>query len=171
MNNQIFIQIASYRDPELLPTIRDCIANAEFPENLKFCIGWQRAENDTLEEFAEDPRFIILSVPYQETKGCCWMRNKIQECYNGEKYTLQLDSHHRFAKNWDTTLINMFTYLQKKGHKKPLITGYVPSYNPENDPQERVLTPWKINFDRITEDGQTLFIPAYIDNHKDLTEP
>ncbi len=27
----IFVQIAAYRDPELLPTIRDCIAKADFP--------------------------------------------------------------------------------------------------------------------------------------------
>jgi hypothetical protein len=169
--DNIFIQIASYRDPELLPTIRNCIQNAEFPENLKFCIGWQRDTNDSLEEYTNDPRFIILSIPFKETKGCCWMRNKIQKFYGGEKYTLQLDSHHRFIKGWDTTLINMLTDLQKKGHNKPLITAYVPSYNPENDPEERVLAPWKINFDRATHDGQILFIPSHIDNFKELSEP
>ena len=169
--NNIFIQIASYKDPELLSTIRDCIKNADFPENLKFCIGWQRDINDSLEEFTNDPRFIILSIPYKETKGCCWMRNKIQKFYGGEKYTLQLDSHHRFIKGWDTTLINMLTNLQKKGHNKPLITTYVPSYNPEKDPEERVLVPWKINFDRATDDGQILFIPSYIDNFKKLSDP
>ena len=168
---RIFIQIASYRDPELLSTIRNCISNADFPDNLKFCIGWQKGENDSLEEFANDSRFIILSVPYKDTKGCCWMRNKIQKFYNGEKYTLQLDSHHRFIKGWDTTLINMFTSLQEKGYKKPLITAYVPSYNPENDPEERCLIPWKINFDRSTDDGQILCIPSHIDNFKDLTQP
>jgi hypothetical protein len=167
----IFIQIASYRDPELLPTIRDCIKNAEYPERLKFCICWQRAEEDSMEEFINDPRFIILSVPYQETKGCCWARNKIQQYYNNENYTLQLDSHHRFVHKWDSLLINMITKLQTQGHKKPLITTYVPSYNPENDPEERVQVPWKINFDRATEDGQILFRPAYIDNFKELSGP
>jgi hypothetical protein len=36
----IFVQIASYRDPELIPTIYDCIENADFPENLRvqFCL-------------------------------------------------------------------------------------------------------------------------------------
>ena len=159
-DNTIFIQIASYRDPELIPTIRDCISNADFPENLKFCICWQKSEDEILDLYLKDPRFIILSIPYKETKGCCWARNKIQQFYNGEKYTLQLDSHHRFIKGWDTILIDMLNVLQEKGNKKPIITAYVPSYNPENDPQERVLVPWKINFDKITEDGQILFRPS-----------
>ena len=34
-------------------------------------------------------------------------RHMIQRHYNNETYQLQLDSHHRFAKDWDTTLINM----------------------------------------------------------------
>ena len=33
-NRKIFVQIASYRDPELLPTIRDCIDKAKHPEML-----------------------------------------------------------------------------------------------------------------------------------------
>jgi hypothetical protein len=35
---KIFIQIASYRDPELTPTIKSCLENAKYPENLVFGI-------------------------------------------------------------------------------------------------------------------------------------
>ena len=167
----IFIQIASYRDPELLHTLRDCIRNSEFPDNLTFCICWQRAETDSLEEFTNDTRFIIIDVPYAESKGCCWARNQIQQKYTDQMYTLQLDSHHRFIKNWDTILINMYNDLVKKGHPKPLITAYASSYDPENDPEKRVLVPWKINFSRITSDNNILFIPGGIDNSDKLTEP
>ena len=31
---KIFIQIASYRDPQLVPTIKDCIEKAKNPKNL-----------------------------------------------------------------------------------------------------------------------------------------
>ena len=34
----IFIQIASYRDPELPITLQSCIENANNPENLRFGI-------------------------------------------------------------------------------------------------------------------------------------
>jgi len=39
--NTIFIQIASYRDPQLLPTLKDCIEKAKYPKNLRFGIAWQ----------------------------------------------------------------------------------------------------------------------------------
>lgn len=171
MKDKIFIQIASYRDPQLLPTLRDCIANAKHPNNLKFCIAWQHDEKESLEEFKDDERFIILDIPYTESKGACWARNLIQQKYTNEKYTLHLDSHHRFIKNWDVELIKMIKHLQKKGHKKPLLTGYISSFNPDNDPQERVHVPWKMNFDRFIPEGAVFFLPASIDNFKELNEP
>jgi hypothetical protein len=120
--NKIFIQIASYRDPQLIPTLKDCIAKAKKPENLVFCICWQHDEKDDISEFKNDPRFKIIDVPYQDSKGACWARNTIQQQYDGEEYTLQLDSHHRFIENWDAELIKMIKQLKKKGHKKPLLT-------------------------------------------------
>jgi hypothetical protein len=99
--NKIFVQIASYRDPELLPTIKDCLDKAKYPENLTFGICWQRDEHESLGEFKDDDRFQIIDVPWHESKGLCWARSLIQKLWNGEKYTMQLDSHHRFAQNWD----------------------------------------------------------------------
>ena len=120
-NETIFVQIAAYRDPELLLTIKDMLANSKWPENLRICIAWQHAEEDTwdtLDDYKDDPRFKIMDINYKDAKGVCWARNRLQRYYNGETYTLQLDSHHRFDKNWDETLIDMLKYLQKKGHKK-----------------------------------------------------
>ena len=103
----IFISIASYRDPELLPTLRDCLANAKNPDKLRFGICWQHDETETLGEFADDSRFKFIKVPYALAKGACWARSLIQSLYNNKTYYLQLDSHHRFTKNWDATLIKM----------------------------------------------------------------
>ena len=170
-NSKIFIQIASYRDPQLLPTIRDCIKNADKPKNLVFAICWQRGEEESLEEFITDKRFKIIDVPYLESKGACWARNSIQQLYSGEGYTLQLDSHHRFVKGWDTLLIGMVKQLQKKGHKKPLLTSYIPSFDPDNDPKARIQEPWKMDFDRFIPEGAVFFLPSTIDEWKDLDSP
>ena len=170
-NEKIFIQIASYRDPELLPTIKNAFENALHPENLVFCICWQKDDVETLEEYENHEQVKLIIVPYNETKGACWARNKIQEHYNGEKYTLQLDSHHRFIKNWDKILVDMYNNLKKEGYKKPLITSYMPSYNPFKDPEERVMTPTKMRYDKTCSDGSILFGSSYIDNHTTLTSP
>lgn len=170
----IFLQIASYRDPELLPTLKDCISKAKNPENLRFGICWQHSKEDewdSLSEFEKDSRFRIIDVDYKESKGVCWARNYVQKKYDGEDYTLQIDSHHRFVENWDSILIEMIKQLQKKGHKKPLLTSYVPSYNPQNDPQERAQDPWWMTFDRFIPEGAVFFLPAAIPNWQSLTEP
>ena len=168
--NTIFIQIAAYRDPELLPTLKDCLAKAKHPENLRFGIAWQRCKEDgwdDIGEFMDHPQFKILDIDYRESQGVCWARNLVQGLYNNEKYTLQLDSHHRFTQDWDAKLIRMLEGLQKEGHPKPLITAYIPSYNPENDPQDRVQEPWKMTFDRFIPEGAIFFLPAPFDQEKD----
>lgn len=172
--NKIFIQIASYRDSELKNTIRDCITNAKKPENLVFGIGWQHAPEDTwdtLDEYKNDKRFRIIDVHYKDTKGVCWMRNQIQQRWEGEEYTLHLDSHHRFAKDWDVTLIKMIKDLQKAGHSKPLLTAYISSYEPHNDPQGRAPDPWWMTFDRFTPEGAVFFIPSVVPDWKNRTLP
>lgn len=174
MNNKIFIQIASYRDPELLPTIEDCISNADKPENLVFSIAWQHAKEDTwdnLDKYKNDARFKILDINYKDSKGCCWARNALQHQYNEEDYTLQLDSHHRFVKGWDSKIIELYGQLLRKGFKKPLLTAYLPPYDIDNDPGGRTMTPYQMNFDRFIPEGPVFFLPAAIADCDKLTEP
>lgn len=173
-NNKIFIQIASYRDPQLVPTIKDCLEKAKYPENLVFSISWQHSKEDlwdNLDEFKNDERFKIIDIDYRESKGACWARNTLQQVYDNEEYTLQLDSHHRFVQDWDIECISMIKQLQEKGHKKPLLTSYISSFDPDNDPDGRSQIPWKMNFDRFIPEGAIFFLPASIDDFKDRTEP
>lgn len=174
MEETIFIQIASYRDPELLNTLKDCIANAEYPNRLRFGICWQHSEEDewdTMDLYKDDSRFRIIDVNYKDSTGACWARHSIQQVYQGETYTLQLDSHHRFIKNWDSELITMLKGLQSKGYSKPLLTSYISSYQPDNDPEGRQKSPWLMNFDRFTPEGVIFFLPATIPGHNGMTEP
>jgi len=174
MSNTIFIQIASYRDPELIPTLHDCIVNADHAENLRFGICRQFHPDDRFDDltyFRSDPRFRIIDVPHLESQGACWARNSIQQLYKGETYTLQLDSHHRFAKGWDTMLIDMYKQLQKQGHEKPLLTTYAPSYNPQKDPDKRDKAAWKMDFDKFIPEGAVFFLPAAIPGWKKLDSP
>jgi hypothetical protein len=172
--SKIFVSIAAYRDPELLPTINDLLDNCTNPQDITICIGWQHAEEDTwdnLDQYKNDSRFIILDIPYKEAKGVCWMRAEIQKQYSGEKYYLQLDSHHRFSKDWDITLKDYLHYLQCKGHNKPLLSAYIPGYFPEKDPEGRVNEVWGLNIDRFMPAGAIFLAPHHIDNWEDLKEP
>ena len=172
--NNIFVQIASYRDPQLIPTLKSMIENAKNPKKLIIGICRQFHPDDkfdVLDEYKNDKRFRVTDVLYSESKGVCWARNQVQQLYGGEEYTLQIDSHMRFEKNWDETFIKMIKQLQKKGFEKPLLTGYVSSFNPENDPEQRIREPWRMAFDRFIPEGAVFFLPESIPGWQDLKEP
>ncbi len=170
----IFVQIASYRDPQLIPTIEDMLDKAKNPENLVVAITWQHStddEWDSLDKYSGDSRFKIIDKDYKESKGACWARNSLQQLYDNETYTLQIDSHTRFIKNWDFELKKEHKRLVKKGIKKPLITSYAPSFEPDNDPDSRIQKPWRMDFDRFSPDGNVHFLPSTVDDAADRTEP
>jgi len=172
--SKIFIQIASYRDPQLPLTIKNAIENAKSPKNLRFGISRQFNEDDKfddLSEYSNDKRFRILDIPYNESRGVCWARHLTQQLYENEEYTMQIDSHMRFEKDWDKTFIDMIKQLQKKGHPKPLLTGYVSSFDPDNDPGARVREPWRMAFDRFIPEGAVFFLPETIPSWQELKSP
>lgn len=168
----IYIQIAAYRDPELLPTIKNCLENASRPDNLRFGIAWQHSpydEFDDLNEFKNDSRFNIIDIDYRDAKGPCWARYQLNKHYTSETYTLQIDSHHRFSKNWDITLIKMLENLRTPICKKPLLSSYLPSYDPQTN--VFVESPWIMEFSRFGPEGPVHFLPHTIDNWKELNSP
>lgn len=170
----IYVQIAAYRDPELLNTLRDCIEKAKHPESLRFGIAWQHSpyeEWDNLDEFKDDSRFHIIDIDYRDAKGPCWARYQLNRAFSGQKYTLQLDSHHRFTQDWDTTLITMLEGLRSKACPKPLLSSYLPSFDPKNDPGSRVEAPWIMEFDRFAPEGPVHFLPHTIDDYKERVRP
>jgi len=80
---KIFIQVASYRDPQLIPTIQSALENAKRPENLVFGIARQYHPDDNfdnLDEYRNDKRFRIIDIPYTESKGACWQDIKYNKC-------------------------------------------------------------------------------------------
>jgi hypothetical protein len=164
---KIFVQIASYRDPELLPTIRDCINKAKYPENLTFGVCWQRDETESLEEFTHDIRFRVLEYHWSISKGLCWARSEIQKLWDGEEYTMQLDSHHRFLQNWDEELISMMNMVNSE---KPIITAYAGMYRP-SDNQLLNVEPYRMVATNFTEGGTIMFRPHAIPNWETLEKP
>ena len=57
----------------------------------------------------------------------------------------------------------MYENLRKNGSNKPLLTSYIPSYDPKNDPQGRANKPWGMKFDRFTPEGVVFFLPYWLD--------
>lgn len=173
-SNTILIHLPSYRDPELIPTIKSALNNAEFPERLRFGICRQFNPQDgfdNLDEFRADSRFKILDIPYRESNGLPWARAQINDnLLTDEDFVLQLDSHHRFIQRWDSFLLEMFFQKEKNG-VKPIIAGYLPSYNPFNDPEERATVPWQTQFACFYPHGTIFIRPGLLTGWENLVEP
>ena len=65
--DKIFVQIASYRDPELIPTIQDMLEKAKYPENLVFGICWQYDSSEPIDMFDTNPQFRVSKHHYSES--------------------------------------------------------------------------------------------------------
>ncbi len=158
----IFVSIASYRDPQLLPTLRDCLQKASHPERLRFGICWQHDKSDARSSLFDDPRFRVLDVPWQASKGACWARAEVMKLWQGEDWFLQIDSHCRFASSWDEKLISV---MAETGSSKPILSTYATAFTPAAIPgQNEVLQgpPLQMLFQAFTKEGIPQLRPADI---------
>ena len=139
MTDRVFVQIPAYRDRELLPTLESLFGNAGRPERLRVVLAWQYAPEEAHLEpaLARWKNLELLKLSAAESQGCNWARRQVQERWAGERYTLFLDSHHRFVPGWDVMAINMLESRRAAGSPKPILTGYLPPYDPKRDPANR----------------------------------
>ena len=156
----IFVSIAAYRDPELAPTLRDCIGRARYPDDLRFGVCWQHGEEEAAPAEFADPRVRVIDVPWRLSRGPCWARAEIMQLWNQEDFFLQLDSHHRFVQDWDAKLL---AHAERSATARPLLTTYAAVYQPDDGAPTRG-APMQMDFDRFTETGIPLFRPRAIDD-------
>jgi len=165
----IHVQIASYRDYELLPTLRDCFLKSSGDVHINVGVVWQRGDDETLGEFGNDNRVKVAPYDWKVSKGLGWARSIVQKFYDSEDYVLQLDSHHRFEKDWDISLINMMKSVEEFS-SKPLLTAYAAGYDPNNDKQ-LIPVPCKLLPRDFKESGTIWQNPTPINNWQQLTKP
>jgi len=133
MLNKIFISLACYRDPEIVPTVRDAYNKAQNKHLLVFGVYAQMASIDEKIDlsFIEDQEQVRLLVKDNtKARGPSYARYIIyNKLYKDELYYLQIDSHSRFAENWDTKLISMHTKLSANS----IISTYPKGYQLHQD--------------------------------------
>jgi len=160
MSEKVYVAIPAYRDGELAATLSDLLEQADSPENLRVVVAWQYAKGEKLPRKIRAHRNVeIIAIPAEESRGPNWARTLLQDRYDGEPLTLLLDSHHRFVKSWDRIALGMFERL-KKTVAKPILTGYLPSYDPRRDPRGRMREVLKIYPLRRT-DGLLTHLTSY----------
>src|SRR5262245_17127952 len=166
---KIFVQIAAYRDPELPYTVQDLLAKAADPKNVRIGICNQTTPAGWNNQALQDSRVSQIKVPYREARGTCWARSRVQELYDGEEFTLQLDSHHRFAPGWDRGLMAM---LEQTSSPRPILTAYIPGYSGKGRRIELGSPdPGKQVFQQFDSDGVVAFLGVAMAPDEKLRPP
>lgn len=119
--DKILVEIASYRDPELLNTIHSALIQADYPERICFSVCYQGDDTKDLEKLKKIDNCKIKWLTEKETRGSCYARYLCQKMIEDEKYIYQIDSHMRFVKHWDTLLIEDLLSLNDQ---KAIISFY-----------------------------------------------
>lgn len=128
--DSIFVQIASYRDRECQWTVKDLFEKASNPERITVGICWQfdpERDQACFQHKTRPNQVRCIDVHIQDSKGVCWARRQTQTLWDGEEYTLVIDSHMRFAPDWDTQIIKQ---LAECTSDKPLISCNPAAYTP-----------------------------------------
>ena len=140
----IFIAIASYRDPECVPTVESIFGRAKYPERLRVAIIDQRAKGDpTCRPPSEslcrqspdnDLCAYIGQIDYMEFAselmvGPVFARHLANRMYRGEYFALQVDSHVRFTAGWDEDIIDQWN---SAGNEMAVLTTYMNNFARKN---------------------------------------
>ena len=128
---RIFVQIPSYRDPDCQNTVKDLFEKAAHPERIFVGICWQfiKGEDDHCFQvpYAYPHQVRVHEVDAKQSEGVCWARSHLQKLWQGEEFTLQIDSHMRFEPGWDDMLLLMW---RNCGSRKAVLTCYPPGFTP-----------------------------------------
>jgi glycosyltransferase involved in cell wall biosynthesis len=127
MGMRIFVSIASYRDRELVKTIKSLISNARFPQNLHIGVLSQDENKKHPDLSFVKNRLTYQKMSMKDARGAGYARKICMEMYDGEDYFLQIDSHMRFAPNWDVRLITMLQESQEIAKNQKVILSQFPA--------------------------------------------
>lgn len=123
----IFVQIATYRDLEVTPTILDAIKQSSGNHTINFGVHTVYVEESEI-NVPDLPNVKHAESKAPENIGLGIGRALAHHFYDGEDYYLQCDSHSRFIKNWDEVAMHSVLNYQIQGIHKPLLTMYPANY-------------------------------------------
>ena len=127
---RIFVHIPSYRDRECQWTVKDMFEKAAHPERVFVGICWQtlpEEDQDCFQVEACPGQVRVLHFHISEACGLGWARQHASSLWQGEEYSLQIDSHMRFAPGWDEKMLAMLAACDSPD---PVLTSYPVGYTP-----------------------------------------
>jgi hypothetical protein len=140
----IYISIPTFVDNQLEFTIKDAISMADNPNDISIGLCFMEINRETeytnlffntkILPLIEDKRIRFKHFKVGEyVPSVGFGRNAALSMYEGEDYILQIDSHTKFEKGWDSKIIKMFKEaLEETQNEKTVLTAYLGDYTHTN---------------------------------------
>lgn len=133
--DSIFVSIASFRDAELTNTVYSLLSQAKDLSKIHVCILSQD-ENDkhpkleSLFDLFNVKDYTYQKIHYTDSHGVGYARNYIQDFIKPEHdFFFQIDSHSRFAQDWDQMLIDDYNKCYNNWASEIVLTSYPQGYD------------------------------------------
>lgn len=169
---EICVLVASYRDPECVPTLTNLFAQARWPGRVSVALVSQEEPVDRLKLTGVlatwRKQISIHRSKASQSQGVCWARHQCQKLLKNQKFILQIDSHMRFEQGWDVLLLATWLHCRDP---KAVLTAYPAGYQPNGEIQLGVFHGMVAkNFDK---DGVLLFTgkPRFVDGGSAPSRP
>ena len=135
---KIFVNVCSYRDKLLAPTLESAMENESGRNQIVYGVFEQTALEDSLKtkypHLATHKRVRYKRIDPEYSDGVVWARGiNAMQIYE-EEFQYQIDSHMLFDKGWDNYLI--LDYMQAckvAGHDKVLLTCGTKNFDLDGD--------------------------------------
>lgn len=126
----VFVSVASYRDDECSRTLEDMFDKADNPRRVFAGVCQQNKVGDVAEQCLKSEllgrnrgNIRIVSLDHTQARGPTYARYICSTLARGEDVFMQIDSHTRFVKGWDTLVIEM---LRRCPTQPAVLTHYAP---------------------------------------------
>lgn len=138
----VFVGVASFRDTQCMPCIKDAFRRAHNPRRVMFGVIEQNEHGDPTcvpdayyecragpGEFCPVDNIRRRRVAARRGKGPTYGRYVSMLAYRGESYYMMMDSHNEFIIGWDKVSI---TQLHRARSPKPVLSHYPNGWDKEN---------------------------------------
>ena len=147
---KIFVSVAAYRDLELPKTIDSLVSNAKNPKSLRIVVLSQDYDKKH-PDFSKYKNVEIIKMKHTEAKGAGYARKVLMEYFKDEDFFFQIDSHMRFAKDWDVKLLHMMKQAQDDaGTHKIILSQYPAPYTVHTNNRDYYIKNDKDFWDRVS---------------------
>ena len=142
----IFISVASYRDSECTATVESIYARAKYPHRIRVAVVDQMepsedtncaeptvpCNEDSNQILCQYSHLIdVYQAPAHLMVGPVFARHIAHRFYRGEYYSMQVDAHVRFVKDWDQNIVQQW---KSTNNEMAVLSTYMTDIDKSIDP-------------------------------------